>query len=166
MTRLTLIGLVPNESQLIAYETVKDDEKIVLLLVDEKYEMKFENYVVAQNVTRDFSICLGHNSLILRQIATKLWSFYLLIVVNYWLKYQSQKTCLSRERGKISSICHARFYSGILSREIIMYITIPHSKQTMFYILSYLKNYPYNNVLNFENQTFFAYTKLYDHYLT
>ena len=66
MTRLKLIGLVSNESQLIVYETARDAEKIVLLLVVEKYEMKFENLVVTQNVTRDLSICLGHNSLIVR----------------------------------------------------------------------------------------------------
>ena len=72
MTCQKLIGLVSNESQLIAYKTVTDDEKIALLPVDEKYEMNFEKSVVTQNVTRDFSICLGHNSLILRQIGTKL----------------------------------------------------------------------------------------------
>ena len=66
MARLKLIGLVSNESQLIVYETARDAEKIVLLLVVEKYEMKFENLVVTQNVTRDLSICLGHNSLIVR----------------------------------------------------------------------------------------------------
>jgi hypothetical protein len=58
MTRLKLVGLVSNESQLIAYKTVTDDEKIALLPVDEKYEMNFEKSVVTQNVTRDFSICL------------------------------------------------------------------------------------------------------------
>jgi len=72
MTRLKLFGLVSNESQLVVYETVKDDEKIVLLFVDEKYEMKFENSVVTKNVTRDFSICFEHNSFILQQIAMKL----------------------------------------------------------------------------------------------
>ncbi len=51
-----------NESQLIVYETAGDAEKIVLLLVDEKYEMKFENLVVTQNATRDLLISLGHNS--------------------------------------------------------------------------------------------------------
>ena len=56
MTSLKLTGLMSNESQLIVYETVKDDEKIVLLLVDEKYEINFENSVVTQNVMRDFSI--------------------------------------------------------------------------------------------------------------
>ena len=66
MARLKLIGLVSNESQLIVYETARDAEKIVLLLVGEKYEMTFENLVVTQNVTRDLSICLGHNSLIVR----------------------------------------------------------------------------------------------------
>jgi len=43
MTRLKLIELLSDEGQLVIYETVKDDEKIVLLLVDKKYEMKFEN---------------------------------------------------------------------------------------------------------------------------
>jgi hypothetical protein len=73
-------------------------------------------------VTRDFSICLGHSFLILRQNATKLWSFYSLIMPNYWLKYQSQKTCLSCERGKISSICDARFSMRKVWREIINHI--------------------------------------------
>jgi hypothetical protein len=72
MTRLKLIGLVSNESQLIVRETVKDDGKIILPFVCKKYEMKFENSMVTQNVTRDFSICLRHNSVILRQITTKL----------------------------------------------------------------------------------------------
>jgi hypothetical protein len=57
MTRARLIGLVSNESQLVVYKTAKDDEKTVLLLVDKKFEMKLENSVVAQNVTRDFSTC-------------------------------------------------------------------------------------------------------------
>ncbi len=72
MTRLKLIGLVSNERQLVLYETTKDDERIVLLLVKKKYKMKFENSVVTQNVMRDFSICLAHNFLILEQIETKL----------------------------------------------------------------------------------------------
>ena len=41
-----------SESQLVIYETVKDDEKIMLLFVDEKYEKKFENCVV----TRDYRL--------------------------------------------------------------------------------------------------------------
>ena len=72
MTRLKLIGLVLNKRQLVLYKTTKHDERIVLFVVEKKYKMKFKNSVVTQNVTRDFSICLGHNSLILRQIATKL----------------------------------------------------------------------------------------------
>jgi len=59
MIRLKLIGLVSNERQLVLYETTKDDERIVLLLVKKKYKMKFENSVVTQNVMRDFSICLA-----------------------------------------------------------------------------------------------------------
>jgi hypothetical protein len=123
MTRLKLIGLVLNKRQLVLYKTTKDYERIVLLLVEKNNKMKFKNWVVTQNVTRDFSICSEHNSLILSQIATKLWSFYPLIVLNYRLKYQSQKFCLSREREKISSICHGRFCPEALSREIIFYIT-------------------------------------------
>jgi len=72
MIRLKLIGFVSNERQLVLYETTKDDERIVLLLVEKKYKMKFENLIVTQNVTRDFSIYLAHNPLILWQIATKL----------------------------------------------------------------------------------------------
>ena len=47
-----------------------------------------------------------------------------------------------------------------------MNINIPHNKQTMVDLFSYLKNYRYNDVLNFQKQTFLAYTKLYGHYLT
>jgi hypothetical protein len=36
MIRLKLIGLVSNEIQLTVCETLKDDEKIMLLLIDEK----------------------------------------------------------------------------------------------------------------------------------
>jgi hypothetical protein len=52
MTRAKLIGLMSNESQLVVYKIAKDDEKTVLLLVDEKFEMKFENSVVTKNITR------------------------------------------------------------------------------------------------------------------
>ncbi len=72
MTRQKLMGLVSNERQLVLYEITKDDKKIVPLLVEKKYYMKFENSVVTQNVTRDFSICLAHNCLIFGQITTKL----------------------------------------------------------------------------------------------
>jgi hypothetical protein len=72
MTRLKLIGLVLNKRQLVLYKITKDDEIIVLLLLEKKYKMKFKNSIVTQNVTRDFSICLGHSFLILRQNATKL----------------------------------------------------------------------------------------------
>jgi hypothetical protein len=69
---------------------------------------------------------LEHISLILSQIVMKLWSFYQPIVVNCWLKYQSQKFCLSWERRKIPSICHARFFFRKLSREIVMYLSTPY----------------------------------------
>ncbi len=137
MTRLKLIGLVSNERQLVLYEITEDDEIIALLLVEKKYKVKFENSVVTQNVTRDFSICLAHKFLILEQIATKLWSFYPLIVVNHWLKYQSQKTCLSWERWKISSICHARFFFRNLSREIVMHVTASHTRLKQIIYISF-----------------------------
>jgi hypothetical protein len=79
MTRAKLIGLVANESQLVVYKTDKDDEKTVLLLVEEK----FENSVVTQNVTRDFVFCWMNKSLKVRQFEMKLLSFYPLIVANY-----------------------------------------------------------------------------------
>jgi len=79
MTRAKLIGLMSNESQLVVSKIAKDDEKTVLLLVDEK----LENSVVAQNVTRDFVFCRMNNSLKVRQFEMKLLSFYSLIVVNY-----------------------------------------------------------------------------------
>jgi hypothetical protein len=72
MVRLKLVGLVLNKRQLVLYKTTKDHERIALLLVEKKYKMKSKNSVVTQNVTRDFSICLRHNSLALGQIATKL----------------------------------------------------------------------------------------------
>jgi hypothetical protein len=72
MVRLKLVGLVLNKRQLVLYKTAKDHERIALLLVEKKYKMKSKNSVVTQNVTRDFSICLRHNSLALGQIATKL----------------------------------------------------------------------------------------------
>jgi hypothetical protein len=72
MTGQKLMGLVSNERQLVLYENAKDDKKIVPLLVEKKYYMKFENSVVTQNVTRDFAICLPHNFLMLRQIVMKL----------------------------------------------------------------------------------------------
>ncbi len=72
MTGQKLMGLVSNERQLVLYENTKDDKKIVPLLVEKKYYMKFENSVVTQNVTRDFAICLPHNFLMLRQIVMKL----------------------------------------------------------------------------------------------
>jgi hypothetical protein len=127
---------VSNERQLVLYENTKDDKKIVPLLVEKKYYMKFENSVVTQNVTRDFSICLPHKFLILRQIVMKLWSFYPLIVVNSWIKYQDQKVCLSYTRGKILQKCHARFYSEKLSREIIMDITTSKLKQRWMHNIS------------------------------
>ena len=76
MTRLKLTGSVSNERQLVLYETIlyettKDDEKIVLLLVEKKIRMNIENSVVRQNVTRDFRICLAHSLLIHGQIAMK-----------------------------------------------------------------------------------------------
>jgi hypothetical protein len=83
MTHAKLIGLVSNQSQLVVYKTAKDDEKTVLLLVDEKFEMKFENSVVTQNVTRDFVFCWMNNSLKVRQFEMKFLSFYPLIVANY-----------------------------------------------------------------------------------
>jgi hypothetical protein len=72
MTRLKLIGLLSNERQLVLHEITEDDEIIALLLVEKKYKVKFESSVVAQNIKRDFSICLPHNFLILEQIAMKL----------------------------------------------------------------------------------------------
>jgi hypothetical protein len=54
------MGLVSNERQLVLYENIKDDKKIVPLLVEKKYYMKFENSVVTQNVTRDY---YGYNNL-------------------------------------------------------------------------------------------------------
>ena len=126
MTRLKLIGLVLNKRQLVLYKTTKLNERIVPFVVEKNNTMKFKNSVVRQNVTRDLSICSEHSSLIPSQIATKLWSFYPLIVLNYWLKYQSQKFCLSWERGKISSICHARFFFRKLSREIAMHVVTPY----------------------------------------
>jgi hypothetical protein len=71
MIRLRLIGLVSNERQLVLYETTKVGQRIVLLLVEKKNRIKFENSVVTQSVTRDFRICSTHNLLILGQIATK-----------------------------------------------------------------------------------------------
>jgi len=111
---------------LVLYKTTKHNERIVLFVVGKKNKMKFKNSIVTQNVTRDFSICSEHSARILSQIATKLWSFYPLIVLNYWSKYQSQKFCLSSERGKIPSICHARFFFRKLSREIVMHLITPY----------------------------------------
>ncbi len=78
-----MIGLVSNQSQLVVYKTAKDDEKNVLLLFDEKFEMKFENSVVTQNVTRDFVFCWMNNSLKTPQFELKFLLFYALIVAMY-----------------------------------------------------------------------------------
>jgi hypothetical protein len=72
MIRPKLIGLVSNKRQLVLYKTAKHSERIVLFVVKEKHEMILKNLVVTQNVTRDFSICLEHISLILSQIVMKL----------------------------------------------------------------------------------------------
>jgi hypothetical protein len=42
---------------------VKNDEKIVLFLVNKSYEARLENFIV----TRDFSFCLIYNSLKIQQ---------------------------------------------------------------------------------------------------
>jgi hypothetical protein len=46
---------------------VKNDEKIVLFLVNKSYEARLENFIVTLNVTRDFSFCLIYNSLKIQQ---------------------------------------------------------------------------------------------------
>jgi hypothetical protein len=117
-------------------KTLKMIRRLSHFLSRKKYYMKFENSVVTQNVTRDFLICLPHNFLILQQIVMKLWSFYPLIVVNSWIKYQDQKVCLSYTRGKILQKCHARFYSEKLSRKIITDITTSKLKQRWMHNIS------------------------------
>jgi len=72
MVSLKLVGRVSNKRQLVLHKTTRDHERIPLLLAGKTYKMKSKNSVVTQNVTRDFLICLQHNSLVLGQIATKL----------------------------------------------------------------------------------------------
>jgi hypothetical protein len=51
---LKLVGLVLNKSQPMGNKVIKDDAKIVLILVNKNYEIKFENSVVMLNVTEGF----------------------------------------------------------------------------------------------------------------
>ena len=95
--------------------------------------MKFKNSVVTQNITRDFSICSEHNSLILSQIATKLWPFYPLIVVNQCTKYQDQKVFLSYKKKKNTVKMSREIIIRVVLRSFLKWISYSWSAMSITY---------------------------------